>query len=373
MRNVNVPHRQRSPHFYNPEHFYELTLSHDWRRPIRVALCFCMTALVTCPDRAAAEQNPETQAIRRTIERSVPFIERQGAEWIANKDCLSCHHTSFMVWSLNAAKQKGIHVDADKLSEWNKWATDWQHMVVAASRATAVREDTLNGQFDTVAQLLLGRPALDSGANPPQWFVEYTSDLMKGQQPDGSWKSGGQLPSQKRPKRETQEVSTMWALLALQASDVRSNVHDETQTAALEKARGWLGPQTPGQSTEWWATRLMLERRRGKADKADELRAELLKRQRADGGWGWLCDEDSDALGTGIALFALGGESSPATHPAVANARQFLLGKQSAEGSWPVRGTKQNRKDHVEPTSTFWGTCWAVIGLCATLDQPEVK
>ena len=29
-----------------------------------------------------------------------------------------------------------------------------------------------------------------------------------------------------------------------------------------------------------------------------------MKRQLADGGWGWLCDEDSDALGTGIALYA---------------------------------------------------------------------
>jgi hypothetical protein len=332
--------------------------------PSALGLCFCLTTFATCFDLCAAEITQETQAVRHTIERSVPFIERQGAEWIATKDCLSCHHTSFMVWSLNAAKRNGIHVDEKKLDELTEWASDWRHLVVFASRAKSLREDTLRGQSDTVAQLLLGRSALGSSAIRVRWAQDYVLDLAKIQQPDGSWTSGGQLPAQKRPKRETQEVSTMWALLALLAQDIR----DDSCSAALKKARAWLGNETSGQSTEWWATRLMLERKSGSADKADQLRQELLKRQRADGGWGWLCDDDSDALGTGIAIFALASDHLPASHPAIAKATKFLLVNQSNDGSWPVRGTKQNKKDRVEPTATFWGTCWAVIGLCETLD-----
>jgi squalene-hopene/tetraprenyl-beta-curcumene cyclase len=161
----------------------------------------------------------------------------------------------------------------------------------------------------------------------------------------------------------------MWALLALRASDV----HDDSRAAMLKKARVWLGEKTSGQSTEWWATRLMLERCDGSADKADVLRAELLKRQRADGGWGWLCDDDSDALGTGIALYALRQDKMSAASPEIAKARQFLIKTQTGDGSWPVRGTKQNKKDHIEPTTTFWGTCWAVIGLCETLTTGDAK
>lgn len=101
---------------------------------------------------------------------------------------------------------------------------------------------------------------------------------------------------------------------------------------------------------------------------ADQLRAELLKRQRADGGWGWLCDDESDALATGIALFALGGENLRATYSEGGKARQYLLDKQSSDGSWPVCGTKQSAKYKVQPTATYWGNCWAVIGLCETLD-----
>jgi squalene-hopene/tetraprenyl-beta-curcumene cyclase len=274
-----------------------------------------------------------------------------------------------MVWSLHAAKRNGIRVDQDKLKAWTNWATDWQHLVASTSRATAVRAETLRGQSDTVAQLLLAKLANGSDVKQTEWSVEYVSELTSAQLEDGSWTPGGQLPSQKRPKRETQEVSTMWAMLALHASPIQ---HD-SESAMQKKARTWLGDDTTGESTEWWATRLMCERRLGSADKADQVRAELLKRQRADGGWGWLCNDESDALGTGIALFALASDHLPATSQGIAGASQFLLDTQGADGSWSVRGTKQSRKDTVQPTATYWGTCWAVIGLCETLTPGYAK
>jgi prenyltransferase beta subunit len=227
----------------------------------------------------------------------------------------------------------------------------------------------VRGQCDTIAQLLLGSSLRDSKVNRPAWFVEYVSDLAKAQQAGGSWKSGGQLPSQKRPKRETQEVSTMWVLLALDAADMS----DDARSAVLQKARAWLGDQTSGQSTEWWATRLMFERRLGRVDKTDQVRQQLLNRQRPDGGWGWLCSDESDALGTGIALFALAGDKSKTSDAAISKARQFLIEKQTDNGSWPVRGTKQTTKDKVQPTAVYWGTCWAVIGLCESLETEVGK
>jgi len=338
----------------------------SWNRSERacsLGLFFCLFAHSTYCSEALAKDDHESQAVREMIERSVPFIERKGAEWIANKDCLSCHHTAFMVWSLNSAKHAGVSIDQDKLGGWTEWAINWRHLVAPTIRAEANREDTLRGQCDTIAQLLLGRAALDSGANPPEWVSVYTKELTKGQQDDGSWRSGGQLPSQKRPQRETQEVSTMWALIALTSSHIQDNPLAEHR----KKALAWLGDDKVGESTEWWATRALLERRLGNVDSADHFRAELLKRQRADGGWGWLCKDDSDALGTGIALFALAHDKQQATHRAIIKARLYLARTQSGDGSWPVRGTKQSAKDRVEATSTYWGTCWAVIGLCETL------
>lgn len=270
-----------------------------------------------------------------------------------------------MVWSLTAANQKGISIDQGRLKEWTDWATDWHHFAAPVKDVVPEREKTITGHNDAVAQLLLGSAHGDRRVNEPQWVLDYPKYLAKGQQADGSWTPGGQLPSQKRPKRETQEVSTMWALLALGTS----HVEGDSFSAIVAKGRGWLGNETIGKSTEWWATRFLLERQFGSTDKSGHYRDELVKRQRADGGWGWLCDDDSDALGTGIALYSLGNEKQDALRPVIVKARQFLAKSQREDGSWAVRGTKENKKDRVEATSTFWGTCWAVIGLCASLDD----
>jgi squalene-hopene/tetraprenyl-beta-curcumene cyclase len=319
-----------------------------------------------CCGHAIAAEPDGAADVRGVIGRSIPFIEREGAQWIADKKCISCHHTAFTVWSLSAAKQKGIHVDEAKLDEWRSLIADWPNLLDASIRAAAKREVTVPANPDTVAQILLARGPWHAEAGaPPPWALEYANGLLAGQQTDGSWTSGGQLPLQKRPKRETQEVTTMWAMAVV----ADSNLPNASKTAALEKARSWLGDQTIGKSTEWWATRALVEKRTGKSEKADAYQLELLKRKRPDGGWGWLCDDESDALGTGIALFTLAEKKDASAIKAIANARRFLANSQSKDGSWPTHGTKENKKGRIEPTATYWGTCWAVIGLCATLEE----
>lgn len=326
---------------------------------------FTNAAVFVLGSPSLADERREPSYIREVVRHSIPFIERSEADWIATKGCVSCHHTAFAVWSLNAAKKSGVTVDQAKCEELNKWSADWRNLVDPTVRAEAKHDETVLGHNDAAAQLLLARDAQELGAIQLQEIADYASRLVGSQQADGSWTPGGQLPLQKRPKRETQEVSTMWALLALNTSKQQ----DITMKPIVEKARAWLGDKTTGESTEWWATKLMLERKLGTAAKAEHLRAELLKRQRSDGGWGWLSNEDSDALGTGIGLYSLAEDKLPSTDPSIVKARQFLARTQAADGSWPVHGTKQNKKDRVEPTATFWGTCWAVIGLCKTLDD----
>jgi hypothetical protein len=334
-------------------------------RILQYSVWLCAATLLATTCQVSAANDSQTPDIRGTITRSVPFIERGEADWIANKGCMSCHHTAFTVWSLSAAKQEGIPVDEAKLNEWRNWVADWQNLLDPSVRANAKPEVIVPAHPDAVAQVLLARRHWRAEAGAVPWVMEYANGLLAGQQADGSWAPGGQLPLQKRPKRETQEVTTMWTMLVV----ADSNLPNTSKAAALEKARSWLGDQTVGKSSEWWATRAMLERKLGSTASGDRFRAELLKRQRADGGWGWLCDEESDALGTGLALYALGQTQLPNTNPAIVNARRFLTRTQGTDGSWPVHGTKDNKRTRVEATATFWGTCWAVIGLCETLDD----
>jgi squalene-hopene/tetraprenyl-beta-curcumene cyclase len=315
----------------------------------------------------SAEPLPTDGQVRAIIDRAVPFILAEGQKWIDEKKCVTCHQVPFMVWSLNAAADRGIAVDRARLSDCGSWAVDWKNMATKAQLEKGDSKETLTQSPDAVSQLLLGRAVRELKAH--DWIVTFTECLVAGQQADGSWKAGGQLPGQKRTVRETNEVTTMWAMVALQSY----GPSNESVRGPVAKAREWLGSQTDGQSTEWWAARLLVECADRNEEQADRCRQSLLKNQHQDGGWGWLCAGESDAFGTGLALYALSRDGLAGDHAAIAHGRQFLIESQQDDGSWAVKGTKKDKAKKVEPTSTYWGTCWAVISLSETLPRTDVS
>jgi squalene-hopene/tetraprenyl-beta-curcumene cyclase len=186
------------------------------------------------------------------------------------------------------------------------------------------------------------------------WKNQFTSALIQNQAADGSWRACGQLPAQKRPKQETTQVTVMWTLLALTRQD-KSPTDRESALAMTQNDQPL--------STEYLAVRLLLSQHVKELDLAT-LRRDLIDRQNEDGGWGWLSAETSDALATGMAIYALRYTSPPEEiESSVAAADQFLIRTQRDDGSWNVPGTKQKTRDKPTPTSNYWGTGWAVIGL----------
>src|SRR5262249_45998241 len=140
------------------------------------------------------------------------------------------------------------------------------------------------GNVEGLAQLLLADDLFPGAAERAESSRQFIKLIIEGQQPDGSWKAGGQLPSQKRPAAETAEVSTMWAGLAL--------VPQTEQQAELDKAIKRLDASPAGKSTEWYAARLLLATRLGNKPQATALIEKLHEQQQADGGWGWVVGEE---------------------------------------------------------------------------------
>lgn len=301
--------------------------------------------LLVLPTLVCARADEGTEIARR----SLPFLKQQGIQWIENRQCASCHQVPSMLWSLNRAAQTGLEQENAESGKWTPWAADWRHWNKTGDKDGV--DAVSAGNIDTMAFLLLGRDAGAASAEPA-WTAEFRAQILKHQQPDGSWKPGGQLPLGKRPARETAEVTTMWALLALRSySD--AEVPHETQ----KNAEGFLTAAQPGRSVEWHAARLLLDP--GNAG----LRAALLDLQRDDGGWGWLAGEPADAFGTGLALYALAKGGLPGDHEARRRAVAFLKTAQAPDGSWPVPSTRAKDKNKITKTATYWGTAWAVIAL----------
>src|SRR5262245_17051702 len=83
---------------------------------------------------------------------------------------------------------------------------------------------------------------------------------------------------------------------------------------------------------------MLVERRFGAADRAGQLRKELLGRQNADGGWSYRKEiSSSDAFATGQVLYALSDEGIAGDAPAIRRAWLFLVQTQNKDdGSWTV-------------------------------------
>lgn len=299
----------------------------------------CLLAVATC---AGAEEAFEI------AKRSLPFLKEKGLAWIADRQCASCHQIPAMLWSLNSAARAGIDPERKETTEWTPWAADWRHWNKSGEKDG--EEKVSAGNIDTMNFLLLGLDAKSDAA--PAWASGFRAHILKNQQPDGSWKAGGQLPLGKRPLREIHEVTTMWTLLALK-SYAGAEVPGEVQT----RADGFLATAEPGKSTEWHAVRLLL--------KPDDvaLRDALIKLQHEDGSWGWLTNESGDAFGTGLALYALAKIGLPDDDPSRQKAITYLKRTQAPDGSWPVPSTRARDKNKVNKTATYWGTAWAVIAL----------
>jgi hypothetical protein len=316
----------------------------------------------------AVDAGPSAEEIKTTVRKALPSIEKGGVSWIKTKKCVSCHRTSFLVWSHQEARQIGVPVDAKKLAEWTNWSLE-------KSLSKREKDGKIVGtsNLDGLRQLLLAEAENSEKPTPKQKksYVSLTSLIVNGQLKNGSWKPNGQLPFQKRPLPETTEVSTMWAIAAL---ETRTN--SDAIQAAQKRAADWIKATTAKnkserKSVEWLMLRVLLDHQSGDAKSTASSLKKLLAEQNTDGGWPWLRGDKSDALSTGQVLYVLSRIGKTAANKNVRRAQTFLVRTQLNDGSWAVPGTKKKKKDRPQPTANYWGTAWAVIGLAKTFPKKQ--
>ncbi|MBI1831290.1 MAG: terpene cyclase/mutase family protein [Planctomycetes bacterium] len=369
---------------------------------------------------------PPVAEIRRSVERSLPYIEKEGVAWINERNCISCHVVSFLLWSHNEAKASGVKLDAKKLDEWTTWSFDyslnarqWYKLTDATQkqlRADAVDEATLaklkpllnkgfptdhdfvqevgrvlkgdefdknknvlvkralqprqgekndGGSMSALGQLLVGRVGSKNPRLEP--FLEAAPAVMRNwQEANGAFRAAGQLPKQNRPAAEGDEITTGWAVLGFASLN---RVDAETKKS-IDAGLAFYKKGKPGKSHEKLLVDLLIEDKFGNADGSARLIGEVIKRQNADGGWAWIPESASDAFATGQTLYALGAISAKVDRAAIGKAQRYLLATQNKDGYWAVSpkavtDPKSNdaRLRKLNPIYHFWGTAWAAIGL----------
>jgi Squalene-hopene cyclase C-terminal domain len=342
--------------------------------------------------RARAEDDAaEIAETRKAVERSLPFIEQKGVAWMGDRGCVTCHQTTFLVWTHAEAKRRGLAVDERKLSEWTNWAL---------LKVISGEDGSTSQGADTFSQLLLGRdPRAALTAKPAKWnrtidpYENVLKDLLKDQTANGSWEAGGQSGN-------PPDIPTGWALYALAAREELLKADDATNPSKnanpglvrIFTANNQALPKSRDRALAWYKTvkedkardlneqlvvRLLVEKTYGKLERVKERIRDLAVRQNADGGWtaNPALNKESDAFATGQSLYALIRSGVAVDDPAIQKGRDFLLKAQRKDGSWEVLTptfhpkTGKGRDANTDAVYTYWGTAWAALGLLHTLPE----
>jgi hypothetical protein len=387
-------------------------------RPMSLAILM----LCTFSLRAFADPVSPKQA-REMAKRALPFLfeneDRDIKSAAAGKACVSCHWGAQAIRSINQAQQSGLLDDKDakrfddmlkKLStrllayQLNAKSFDVLKTAgVPADTMTAAKKinQTFTDQKKLKAELAKVLPAdllaqheaklMETAANPNHYDdpgeliaatmllagapaktskpTEITNGLVERilllQQPNGSFKDGGQPMFPGLEPNERLECNARLAVLALNSVEPKS----EALLKARDRALEFLKTIKPGKSTDSLLLQLMFAHRAGEAEQVAKLTKELLSQQRADGGWStwnWLKDKtESDARATGQVLYMLGALGRKHDDPSVQRAWEYLLKNQEDDGSWYMT----NSKDKAIRIWSYWGTSWAFMGILNTLPK----
>jgi|GEM_PF-941007 hypothetical protein len=327
-----------------------LPWSYDWMNSFMVnRIFFVVVAMILSIPQITEAQQEKPRSLKQSIELAIPFVQRNAQTWIDQKKCVSCHQVPFGLWSTQIAKNAGYKTDEKLFQKQSKWALEFCDNNL---NSKTMKRD--GAGTDTIYQILLSGIATTKADTADSLAVL----LATLQEPDGSFKPAGQLPTQKRPLLETTHVSTGWA--AIMYNDIGSREYQGT----IEKALKYSMSDFRGDSTEWLAVKSILDHQRQSKTESAAL-TRLLESQHDDGGWGWDHTSISDAFATGVALYALS-RCGRKYQNVIEKAQTFLIHTQTANGNWIVPSTKKVRNNKPGATSNYWGTCWAVIGLVST-------
>jgi squalene-hopene/tetraprenyl-beta-curcumene cyclase len=288
---------------------------------------------------------------RQVVVNALGFLDGDGAKLEKGASCINCHHAPLRGWAFRESARLGVEVDDESLQE-----TTSNELRKLEQLKDNYRDKQWGHTLSSFYMLSIGDDVQESF---PQASIDNLAQIIMAEQsPDGSWHAARQFGNQRRPKRDANEVQTMWSVLALSRLESPSGA-----VAARNRGLEWLKSADRGTTIDSRTLRLIVEQRWGDPDQCVRLVKDLVASQHSDGGWGWQPDDPSEAWATGMALYALSfaGDRAPAT--GIAYAQEFLAKTQRENGSWVVEGKLTKNSE----MSSYFGTVWAVVGLSRTL------
>ena len=264
--------------------------------------------------------------VREAVNRSLPKLAAGAEGHAEQKSCFACHNQAYPMMAFKAAKTRGFDIPQSRFTDQAVHISGF----LGENKDKFVKGQGTGGQVDTAGYALL---TLELAGHKPDDVTEAVVDyLLKFPGKADNWRAVSNRP----PSEASPFTPTYLALRALRTWGTEKQ--KEQIGKRLEPARGWL-LKTAAKDTEDRVFRLLALKEVGADEKAIAAAAwELMRTQRADGGWGQLDGMDSDAYATGSALVALHDAGGlKADHPAYRAGVAFLIKTQGTDGTWWVK------------------------------------
>ncbi len=321
------------------------------------------------PPKPAALRNPaDSGSVERAVAAALPLLQKSGQTITRTRNCVSCHQQPLVAMTVGLVRKHGFQVDESIARE--------ESAHILQDMAGRARLLLLGTGIDSTlsAQVLAGLAAEDVPASrTTDALVHY---LVLRQRPDGHWQGEDNRP----PDDASDFHFTALAVCGLQAYASKGRTREIA--ARIDRARRWLQDAEPTDITDRVFQLLGLGWAQADRETIAGSVTNLLREQRADGGWSQLPTLASDAYATGLALCALHqGGGVALDHDAYRRGVEFLLRTQMEDGSWFVAsrsfplveystsGFPHGRSQFISAAATCWSTM-ALIPVTETNDDP---
>jgi Squalene-hopene cyclase C-terminal domain/Prenyltransferase and squalene oxidase repeat len=332
---------------------------------------------------SASVPRATTPQVEQTVDRAITYLQTESADWLKTRKCAACHHAPMPLWALGEAQRRGYVIDKTFVTATAESLLGSKEKLLASKifPDPAAAPDPrpqgrgLNMGLPMLAVAARSLPSLTAGQH--QSLNLIAQEIVKKQQPDGSWEFFATL--RRPPINESQTTDAAWIVMALQGMTGPGAI--QSQREALAKAVAWLDGAKRSEIHQDKVLKVILGVRAGTPRDALQKTIDgLLALQRADGGWSQTVPEpQSDAFATGQTLYALSLTGFTAERPEIGRGIDFLVATQKPDGSWPM--TSRATPDGSPGSATLLTpiTCaassWATLGLTSLVprDKPASK
>src|SRR3954468_21060106 len=208
-------------------------------------------------DEPATTPAATPQQVHQTVERAIGYLQTESAAWLNTRKCAACHHAPMPLWALNEADRQGYTIDKKYVADTFESLLGSRDKLLA-SRIFPVPGDTspqargLNMGLPFLAVAAQSLPSLKEGQK--QSLKLIAEEIVKKQQPDGSWEFFATL--RRPPINESQTTDAAWIIMALEGENGPDA--PEPQRAALSKAIAWLDAAKPSDLHQDKALKVLL-------------------------------------------------------------------------------------------------------------------